>query len=133
MSYGEAFTLVVFILTIVGACAAAWWRVELKADKVKDAAYFKIDRVEKDANKKIDAAHLRAEAAAGLASTARQELADHKLHVAQHYVSKEGHRESTEQVMRAIADVSGEIKGIRTRFDTFIDNEIERGHRGKTD
>lgn len=46
-----------------------------------------------------------------------KELAAYKLHVAEHYVSKQGHRETMDQVMEAIASVKQSIDGTNLRID----------------
>lgn len=48
---------------------------------------------------------------------ADKELATYKLHVAEHYVSKQGHRETMDQVMEAIASVKQSIDGTNLRID----------------
>lgn len=98
------------VAAIVGASFAIWWRIENRVEKAKKDAYFK-----------SDAANTKADAAAALASTAREELAQYQRHVAETYVSKAGHRESTDQIMKAIGDMGQDVRGIRERLDNFID------------
>jgi len=98
--------------TIVGACFLVWWRIEGKVSEAKQSAY-----------NKSDAARLKAEAAAAEAIVARRELADYKTHVAETFVTKQGQREMTDQIMSAFGDLRGDFRGIRDRIDKFIDNE----------
>ncbi len=46
-----------------------------------------------------------------------KELAAYKLYVAEHYVSKQGHRETMDQVMDAITSVKQAIDGTNLRID----------------
>lgn len=46
-----------------------------------------------------------------------KELASYKLYVAEHYVSKQGHRETMDQVMDAITAVKQAIDGTNLRID----------------
>jgi hypothetical protein len=52
----------------------------------------------------------------------RDDLAAHKLHVAETYVSKQGHREATEQIMDAIGAVKTSIDGTNQRIDRILEN-----------
>lgn len=76
---------------------------------------------------KIGAA--RTESASGtasaqaLASLAREELAAHRLHVAETYVSKQGHRESTEQIMEAISGVKSAVDAMTLRIDRVVEGQ----------
>lgn len=56
----------------------------------------------------------------------RDDLANHKLHVAEQYVSKEGHRQAAEQIMAAISSVRSDIGAVRDRLDRMFDRAGER-------
>lgn len=64
-----------------------------------------------------------AASATAVASLAREELAAHKLHTAQNYVTKQGMQESTAQLLRAIEGLGSRIDSISER----IDRAFERG------
>lgn len=68
-------------------------------------------------------ASLRAEAAHMLASTTKAELAEHKLHIAEKYVTKEGMTEQTDRIIRTITDVGARVDGLGSRLDRFYDNQ----------
>ena len=68
-------------------------------------------------------AALRAEAAHMLASTTKEELAQHKLHVAEKYVTKEGMTEQTDRIIRTITDVGNRVEGLGARLDRFYENQ----------
>lgn len=73
-------------------------------------------------------ASAKAEAAAGLARLVRDELAEYKTAVAKEYVSKEGHRESMDQVLKAISDMGrdmrDDVKNIREQINKLYDAMI---------
>lgn len=118
MTGNVTWDVVLMIAGIVAGAFAVWWRIESRVEKAKQAAYYKADQV-----------NLRAEAAAALATTAREELARYQTHVAEHYVSKQGHREATDQIMGAFAELRGDVRGIRDRIDNFIDGETKASRR----
>jgi hypothetical protein len=64
-----------------------------------------------------------ASAAQALASLAREELASHRLHVAETYVSKSGLREQTEQIMGAIGAVKDAVDQMTLRVDRIVENQ----------
>lgn len=65
----------------------------------------------------------RAESAMTVATIARQELADHRLHVAETYITKQGMRETTEQIMEAIGGVKSAVDGLTLRVDRVVENQ----------
>lgn len=97
--------LVLGIISILGAISGAWWRIENRVEKAKQEAL------------------TSAAAAHALATLAVQDLAGHKLHVAEHYVTKIGMREQTEQIMAAISGVKGSIENLNHRLDRVIERQ----------
>lgn len=112
VTWATLWGVIVAMAGIVVACFAVWWRIEGKVEKAKT-----------DALTEAEAANKRADAAAGLGRMAREELSEYKTHVAETYISKEGHREANQQLMSAIGDLRGDVRGIRDRFDSFMDQE----------
>lgn len=55
----------------------------------------------------------------GAIGKVRDDLADHKLHVAETYATKQGMQEQTTQIMRA-------IEGVGSRLDSRLDTMNER-------
>jgi hypothetical protein len=74
-------------------------------------------------------ANLRAEATAAQNSALRQELHEHKLHVAESYVPKTALREVTDQIMDAIKGVGQQITILSARVDGRIDKPTTRTPR----
>lgn len=68
---------------------------------------------------------MRASAASALAQMAQEQLAAHKLHVAETYITKAGLRETTEQIMNAV----GEVKQLVTALNSRVDRIFEDPHR----
>ncbi|RWN51371.1 MAG: hypothetical protein EOS04_24165 [Mesorhizobium sp.] len=51
----------------------------------------------------------------------RDDLAAHKLHVAEHYVTKTGLAEQTTQIMKAIDGVADRLDGVNQRLDRVFE------------
>lgn len=108
MTIELALALGTFMLLVLGAVGTAWWRMESKVDKARSDG------------------SLRTEAVAAIASETRKELDAHKLHVAEAYVSKQGHREATDQIMTALDSVKSSIDGTNQRIDRLFENSAKR-------
>lgn len=52
-----------------------------------------------------------------------RELAAHRLHVAETYITKQGMRETTEQIMDAIHGVKAAVDGMALRVDRVVENQ----------
>ncbi|NRP87020.1 hypothetical protein GFPCMMHI_02940 [Ensifer adhaerens] len=72
--------IVVFVITASGTGWAIWQRIDTKVEKVKTGAS-KESEDQRRATQEL-----------------REDLAKHKLHTAEKYVTKEGLRETTEQI-----------------------------------
>ncbi|TZG31880.1 hypothetical protein [Agrobacterium sp. B1(2019)] len=76
---------------------------------------------------KIGAAKTEASAAASaasaMASLAREELAQHKTHVAETYATKAGMQEQTAQLLRAIEGIGNRIESMNERLDRAFENQ----------
>lgn len=94
---------IVFFIGLLGMVAGVWWRIEGRVEKAKS-----------EASTLASAAH-------ALAALTRQELADHRLHTAETYVTKAGMQEQTSQIMRAIEGVGNRIDGLNERLDRLYE------------
>ena len=103
MTGAELMSVVGFGVMVLGALWGIWWKI--------DGA---IQRAKQDA---MQAAQL-ASAKADILNSA---LAEHRLHVAEVYVSKAGLREQTEQIMGAIKGVSDTLAHVTERLDRVIE------------
>lgn len=76
---------------------------------------------------KISAAKMEASGAASaagaMASLAREELAQHKTHVAETYATKAGMQEQTTQLLRAIEGIGNRIESMNERLDRAFENQ----------
>lgn len=90
MTGQEIMGAVLFVLAIIGAISGAWWRIEGRVKQVDDKA-------------------------AKLAD----DLSNHKLHVAETYITKAGMREVRDQIMDAISGVRGSIEHLGGRIDSL--------------
>lgn len=97
----EAMAAVGFIIMILGFAFGIWKYVDAKLTSLRTESSNKID------------------ATAGLAAMARSDLAAHKLHVAETYVTKAGMQEQTSALMKA-------IDGVGTRVETRLDGLNDR-------
>lgn len=111
-----------FIIMLGGAAWGVWWRVQGQIDKVETEAF---ERGEKAKSEAIAAADL-ARAAAALA---QMQLAEHRLHVAETYVTKAGLREATEHIMHAIKGVQQSVEGLGGRLDRVFEQRRHDGER----
>ncbi len=91
MTGPEIMGVVVFFITVLGALSGIWWRVEGKISAAKERA----EKVSDD-------------------------LAAHKLHVAESYATKAGLSEQTSQIMKAIDSVSVKIDRTNERLDNLM-------------
>lgn len=105
MTGAEIMAVVAFFVMVSGALWGIWWKIDGKVSAARSESM------------------LRAEGAAALASQARAELAEHKLHVAETYVSKQGLRETTDQLMVAISGVKAAVDGMTIRIDRVVENQ----------
>lgn len=101
------------LAAILFGAFAIWWRIE---GRIKEAR--------QDAGKQADAASSQA------IHTASQ-LAEYKTHVAETYVSKEGHKQSTDQIMTAIVSVKTAVEGTNQRIDRLFDGPPARRGRSQ--
>lgn len=97
-----------FFILVSGTLWGIWWRIEGKVDKAK-----------------AEAATV-ASSASALAALARQELAEHRLHCAEVFATKQGMQEQTGQIMRAIESVGNRIDGLNERLDRMYENPPAR-------
>jgi len=95
---------VAFLIVVIGAVAGIWWRIEGAISKAKLEAL------------------TQAQTAAALATLAQNQLSEHKLHVAETYITKAGLRETTEQVIAAVHAVKADVHGLNERIDMIIEN-----------
>lgn len=103
MTGAEIMTVVGFFLAIFGSIFAVWRYLDSKMSSIRDKA------------------NERADAAAAVATFTQTQLQEYKTQVAETYVSKAGHRESTEQIMHALASVKESIDGTNLRIDRLYE------------
>lgn len=96
MTGPEIMAVVGFIVMLFGAITGAFWRMW---GLIKEAGE-KGERAQRD-------------------------LADHKLHVAETYITKQGLRETTEQIMDAIHGVKQAVDHMTARVDRIVENQAK--------
>ncbi len=97
--------VVMFFLTVAGSGWAIWWKIDAKVEKVKTEATAKIDKLNADLQE------------------SKEDLAEHKLHTAETYITKQGLRETTEQIMGAINGVKAAVENMTLRVDRIVENQ----------
>lgn len=101
MTGPEIMAVVGFFVMLAGAGWRVWARVEAKVKVAEDKA---------DKN--------------------TADLAQHKLHTAETYVTKAGMHEQTSAIMKAIEGVGNRIDGLNDRLDRLYENQPRRTTRG---
>jgi uncharacterized membrane protein YqgA involved in biofilm formation len=109
MTEPEVLALLVALVTLIGGVLGVWLRIEGRIRAAETAATVK------------------AEAGIMQAQLSAAQLAEYKLHVAETYVTKNGLREQTEQLMGAIGDVKSSIAGFNARMDRIIEDRLPKG------
>lgn len=56
---------------------------------------------------------------------ALSELAAHRLHVAETYITKQGMRETTEQILASISGVKDAVDNMTLRVDRIVENQAK--------
>ncbi len=97
MTGPEIMAVIGFMVMLAGAGWRVWARVEAKVKVAEDKA-----------------------------DVAGRDVSDLRLHVAEHYVSKAGHKESTEQIMEAIGGVKSAVDAMTLRIDRVVENQPAR-------
>ncbi|UXS01619.1 hypothetical protein [Agrobacterium tumefaciens] len=105
MSGPEIMAVAVFFITVFGFLFGLWKYVDAKISAAKTEAAG------------------AAAAAHAMASLAREELAAHRLHTAETYITKAGMRETTEQIMEAISGVKSAVDQMTLRVDRIVENQ----------
>jgi hypothetical protein len=98
---------VLFFLGLLGTVAGVWWRIEGRVDRAKAEA--------------IEKATLAAKEAADV----RADLATLRLHVAEFYVSKQGLRETKDEIMDAIHGVKAAVDHMVVRVNRVVENQTK--------
>lgn len=96
MSGAEIMAAVSFFVGLLGFVAGIWWRIEGKVKVAEDKA-----------------------------GKIADDLSLHKLHVAEHYITKQGMREATESIMEAISGVKTAVDHMTLRVDRIVENQAK--------
>ncbi len=109
MTYDNLMAVVGFFILVMGSAWGIWWKIDASVkEKVKDARDDAQDQLN-DLQDKIE--------------KTSQELTQHKLHSAESYITKQGLRETTEQIMAAIHGVKSAVDNMTTRVDRIVENQ----------
>ena len=103
MDLSQILQLAGSVFGLLTVCGTLYWRVQVMVKEVRDEAA------------------LRAEASLAVAHTAARELADHKLHSAETFVSKQGLREVEDRIMDGLGALGSQITGMNGRIDRMLE------------
>lgn len=103
---------VLFVLTILGAVAGVWWRIEGRIDKA-------MEKVSDEANTRANAAH-------STAALVQSQLAEFKLEAARSYVSKDDVQQVRDEILGAVGGVHKSLDRINERLDRVVENAAKR-------
>ncbi|TDH35734.1 hypothetical protein E2A64_10390 [Pseudohoeflea suaedae] len=110
---------VTFVLLILGFISGVWWRVEGRIkEETKEA---------RDAAAKASGDAMEAAAKAAVrAEVNSQMIAEHRLHVAETYMTKQGLREVRDEIITAVAGIKADFKHLNERLDRLHDAPPKR-------
>ncbi|MBA1141771.1 hypothetical protein [Mesorhizobium neociceri] len=107
-----------FILFICGALFGAWWRIERAIAAAKAEMATAVTAAKQEASGQVNAA-------AAIASLTQVQLAEHKLHVAETYITKQGMRETRDEIMTGIKGLSERQDLMNQRMDNIVGSMLE--------
>lgn len=116
--------LVGIVFIAVCAVAGMWWRIEGQIEKGKAEALAVVSAA------KMEAAHT-ASIVSAQAQLALTQLAEHKVHVAETYVSKTGLREMTAQVLHGQEDLKAAVTHLTERIDRLVDSPQQQARQAR--
>ena len=93
-----------FIIVVLIFLSGLWWRVESAIGTAKSEAL------------------REAKNASAVALFAQTQLAEHRLHVAENYITKAGLTERTEPIMAGLASLKNSFDQMNQRLDRVIEN-----------
>lgn len=108
------FQMVAFFVTVAGALAGVWWRIEARIDKANTALTEALREVK-------GACHSEAATAHAAASLVGEQLAEFRLHCSETYVRKDGLREMRDELVGRIGDVKLSVDHLNDRMDRVIE------------
>ena len=89
--------VILLFLAVMGSIGGLWWRIE-----------YKIESVHKEAKE------------------ATRELSEFKTHVAEDYITKEGLKEATSQIMAGVTAVLSRVDHLNERIDRVIERQPDQ-------
>ncbi|WP_210328985.1 hypothetical protein [Mesorhizobium amorphae] len=108
-----------FIILVAGALFGAWWRVERAITAAKAEMAGAVTAAKQEASGQVNAA-------AAIASLTQVQLAEHKLHVAETYITKQGMRETRDEIMSGIKGLSERQDLMNQRMDNIVGSMLEQ-------
>lgn len=101
----DTLTLISLLLAVLVASSGVWWKMQAVRNE---------DR--RDADVKIAAN-------TALCHLTSHQLAEYRTYVAEHYISKQGFRETMESVSQTLQTINTNLTHLNERIDRVIDNQ----------
>lgn len=108
-----------FAVAMLSAVAGIWWRIETRIENAKNEALKEARAVRAETGTAIQAAHAQARLAADM-------LAEHKIHAAETYVTRDSVREMKDEIMGAVRDMKAGVDHLNERLDRVIEGPAKR-------
>jgi predicted translin family RNA/ssDNA-binding protein len=108
-----------FAVAMLSAIAGIWWRIETRIENAKNEALKVAREVRTETNTAVQAAHAQARLAADM-------LAEHKIHAAETYVTRDSVREMKDEIMGAVRDMKAGVDHLNERLDRVIEGPAKR-------
>lgn len=93
------------IMGVLGLAGTVWWRIQTHVSSVRS---------------ELEA---RIQAVSAQASLVSMQLANYQTYVAEHYISKQGFRETMDSLNQTLQAISNNMARQNERLDRFIDNQ----------
>lgn len=101
----EQLPLLGLIVGVLGLAGTAWWRVQTHINMVR---------------KELEA---RVQTISAQASLTGMQLSEYRTYVAEHYISKQGFRETMEAVSATLQTINTNLTHLNERIDRVIENQ----------
>lgn len=105
MPAADPITIITLLMAFAGVVGTAWWRLQSMVNATR-----------KEADTKFDALSART-------SLVESRLAEHRTHVAETYISKQGLRETIEPLATALATINVNLAHLNERIDRLMDRQ----------
>lgn len=93
------------IMGVLGLAGTVWWRIQTHVNSVRTELETRVRDV------------------SAQSSATSMQLADYRTHVAEHYISKQGFRETMDALNQTLQTININVSHLNERIDRVIDNQ----------